>query len=302
MEESRPLKSPFMESVRQVLRTRHYRYNTEKTYISWIYRFILFHNKKHPEDLFEDDVVAYLTHLSVNRDVYPSTQSQALNALVFLYSKVLDRPLGELKGIVRAKKRQKIPVFFTVSEVTDLFAQLEGVHWLAAAMMYGSGLRLIECLRLRVHHLDFDNLSVSVIDGKGGKNRVVTLAKDLVIPLKRHLEAVKNIHEKDLADGFGRVYLPHALARKYPNADREWGWQYVFPAPRRSVDPRTGITRRHHLNDTALQKAVKSAVRRAGIQKPATCHSLRHSFATHLLERGAGRFYAPAKSAFTTSM
>ncbi len=286
MEESHPVKSPFMESVRQILRVGHYAFTTEKTYMSWIYRFILFHNKAHPKNLSEVDVVTFLTHLSVYSDVAPSTQSQALNALVFLYAKVLERPLGELKGIVRARKRPKIPVVLTPLEVADLFAHLDGSQWLAAALMYGSGLRLMECLRLRIHNLDFDHLSVMIIAGKGGKNRVVTLARDLVVPLKRHLSAVKNVHDKDLADGFGKVYLPHALARKYPNADREWGWQYVFPASKRSVDPRSGITRRHHLDASALQKAVKSAVLKAGIQKPATCHTLRHSFATHLLERG----------------
>ncbi len=269
------------------MRVGHYAIRTEHTYISWIYRYILFHNKKHPETLGADSVVQFLTHLAAERNVAPSTQDQALNALVFLYSKVLDKPLGQLNGIVRAKKRPKIPVVLSPDEVSLMLSHLEGNHWLSAALMYGSGLRLMECLRLRVQNLDFSHLSLTVINGKGGKNRVVTLARDLVVPLKRHLAHVKNIHEKDLADGYGEVYLPNALQRKYPNAAREWGWQYIFPATKRSVDPRSGVVRRHHIDESVLQKAVKTAVRKSGISKPATCHSLRHSFATHLLESGA---------------
>jgi integron integrase len=287
MEDSIPLKSPFLEKVRQVMRVQHYAIRTEKSYISWIYRYILFHKKQHPESLGADSVVDFLTYLSVELNVAPATQGQALNALVFLYSKVLDKPLGHLQGIVRAKKKPKIPVVLSSNEVALVLSHLEGSHWLAAALMYGSGLRLMECLRLRVQNLDFSHLSVSVINGKGGKNRIVTLARDLVLPLKRHLAHVKNIHEKDLADGYGEVYLPYALQRKYPNAAREWGWQYIFPATKRSLDPRSGVVRRHHIDESVLQKAVKTAVRKSGISKPASCHSLRHSFATHLLESGA---------------
>lgn len=287
MDGSTPQKSPFLEKVRHVLRVRHYSIRTEQSYIGWIYRFIVFHGKRHPEEMGEEEVVAFLTHLSVQRNVAPATQSQALNALVFLYAKVLDTPLGELKGIVRPIRRPKIPVVLTRPEVSAVLSHLEGDRWLAAALMYGSGLRLMECLRLRVQNLDFNRLSVTVVNGKGGKHRIVTLARDLVVPLQRHLASVKNTHEKDLSDGHGTVYLPFALSRKYPNAAGDWGWQYIFPASRRSIDPRSGVLRRHHLDDSVLQKAVKAAVRKAGIQRPASCHTLRHSFATHLLESGA---------------
>ncbi len=282
MEGSTPLKSPFLEKVRQIMRVQHYAIRTEHSYISWIYRFILFHKKKHPETLGADSVVEFLTYLTVERNVAPATQGQALNALVFLYSRVLDRPLGQLTGIVRSKKQPKIPVVLSQSEIALVLSHLEGSHWLAAALMYGSGLRLMECLRLRVQNLDFSHLSVSVINGKGGKNRVVTLARDLVLPLKRHLASVKNIHEKDLADGYGEVYLPHALQRKYPNAAGEWGWQYIFPAKKRSIDPRSGVTRRHHIDESALQKAVKASVRKSNISRPASCHTLRHSVMKYL--------------------
>jgi len=187
-------------------------------------------------------------------------------------------------------------------EVASLLAGLEGVHWLAGCLLYGSGLRLMECIRLRVKDIDFDRLSVTVIGGKGGKDRVVTLAKELVVPLNRQLEYTKMTHERDIAEGYGRVYLPYALERKYPNASTSWGWQYIFPATRRSVDPRSGVIRRHHMDESSFQKAVKIAVKKAGINRPASCHTLRHSFATHLLERGARQIFAPAKSAYTTSL
>jgi integron integrase len=280
-------KSPFLEEVRKVLRVQHYAIRTEQSYVEWIKRFILFHNKRHPDEMGETEVAGFLTHLSVNRNVAPATQGQALNALVFLYRKVLKSPLGEIEGIVRAKRREKIPVVLTQQEVSSLLSNLEGVHWLAACILYGSGLRLMECIRLRVKDIDFDRLSITVRCGKGGKDRVVTLAKELIIPIKRHLEPVKMTHERDLADGFGRVYLPFALERKYPSAAASWSWQYIFPSTKRSIDPRSQILRRHHIDESTLQKAVKTAVRKAGINRPASCHTLRHSFATHLLERGA---------------
>ncbi len=195
--------------------------------------------------------------------------------------------MGESSGIVRPNKKQKIPVVLSQIEVAKLLSELEGVHWLVACMLYGSGLRLMECIRLRVKDIDFDCLAVTVRSGKGGKDRVVTLAKELVVPLKWHMESVKMTHERDIAKGFGRVFLPYALERKYPNAATSWGWQYVFPATRRSVDPGSGTIRRHHMNEYTVQEAVKVTVRRAGISRPANCHSLRHFFATHLLERGA---------------
>ncbi len=279
--------SPFLNSVREAIRVRHYSIRTEDAYLGWIKRFILFHGKRHPKEMGVAEVSEFLTHLAVVGNVAASTQNQALNALVFLYKVILDQPLGELVDAVRAKKPRRLPVVLTPAEVRAVLKHLEGVHWLAACLMYGSGLRLMECMRLRVKDLEFDHRAILVRDGKGGKDRVVTLPDELVAPLQRHLASVKNAHLKDLAEGYGEVYLPHALARKYPAAPKAWGWQYVFPAEQRSVDPRSGIVRRHHFGEQAVQRAVKIAVNRAGIHKPASCHTFRHSFATHLLERGA---------------
>lgn len=279
-------KSPFLNQVRDTIRTRHYSIRTEQVYLGWIRQFILFHGKRHPRELGEAEVSAFLTWLAVRRNVAPSTQNQALNALVFMYRHVMGRPLGDILDAVRAKRPERLPVVLTRAEVRRLFQALDGPHWLPACLLYGSGLRLMECLRLRVKDLDFEHRSITVRGGKGGKDRVVVLPDPCIAPLQRHLEAVRNLHEKDLHDGFGAVWLPHALARKYPRAATSWAWQYVFPASRRSVDPRSGVTRRHHLDESCVQKAVKLAVRRARIMKPASCHTLRHSFATHLLERG----------------
>ena len=278
--------SPFLDEVRNAIRLRHYSIRTEQAYVDWIRRFIFFHGKRHPREMAEVEVRSFLTHLAVARNVAASTQNQALNALVFLYKIVLGRPLGEISEVVRAKKPQRLPVVLTRDEVRQLLQHLDGNHWLAACLMYGSGLRLMECIRLRVKDLDFDHRAIFVRDGKGAKDRVVTLPDELIPVLRRHLEAVCNIHRKDLADGVGTVFLPHALERKYPHAPAEWGWQYVFPATKRSVDPRSGMERRHHIDESSVQKAVKLAIRKSRIHKPASCHSLRHSFATHLLERG----------------
>ncbi len=285
--ESGKTKSRFLEEVRVLMRVQHYAIRTEQAYVEWIKRFILFHGKRHPDEMGESEIATFLTHLVVDRNVAPATQGQALDALIFLYRKVLNRPMGEIPGIVRSKKKIKVPVVLTSLEVANLLSKLEGVHWLTGCLLYGSGLRLMECIRLRVKDIDFDRLSITIKCGKGGKDRVVTLARELVVPLQRHLESVKTIHERDIAKGFGHVYLPNALARKYPAAAISWGWQYVFPATRRSIDPRTGAIRRHHMDESSLQKAVKAAVRKTGILRPASCHTLRHSFATHLLERGA---------------
>ncbi|MCF6336465.1 MAG: integron integrase [Gammaproteobacteria bacterium] len=278
--------SPFLRSVSDAIRVRHYSRKTEKAYIGWTKRFIYFHNKRHPREMGAQEVTAFLTYLAVTRNVAPSTQNQAFNALMFLYRAVLDQPIEGLKGVARAKTRQKIPVVLTREEVQAVLLGLDGVHWLAACLMYGSGLRLMECLRLRVMNLDFLHRAIYVHNGKGGKDRVVTLSDELIVPLQRHLENRQRTYGMDLAEGFGRVYLPHALARKYPNAPTEWAWQYVFPSGRRSIDPRSGVERRHHLDEKTIQRALKQAIRRAGIHKPASCHTLRHSFATHLLERG----------------
>lgn len=276
-----------IDKVREVIRMRHYSIRTEDAYIGWIRRYIRFHGRRHPREMGEAEVRAFLSHLAVNGDVAASTQNQALNALVFLYKAVLERPLGEIGGVVRAKKPQRLPVVLTVEEVGRVLRYLEGVHWLIACLQYGSGLRLLESVRLRVKDIDFDHRAILVRDGKGGKDRVVTLPEELMVPLRRHLTARRTQFERDLAAGCGSVYLPHALARKYPHAECEWGWQYVFASSRCSIDPRSGVRRRHHADESAVQRAVRRAMRKAGIVKPASCHTLRHSFATHLLERGA---------------
>jgi len=282
-----PGKSVLLSKVVEAVRVRHYSIRTEQAYLYWIKYFIRFHGVRHPKEMGEQDVAAFLSFLSVQRNVAASTQNQALNSIVFLYKCVLDRPLGDIPGIVRAKRPQKVPVVLSVDEVARVLKNISGVQWLIAGLLYGSGLRLMEAMRLRVKDVDFSRRVIVVRHGKGGKDRVVTLSDRLVEPLQRHIETTKTRHERDLADGFGEVWLPNALARKYVNAGREWGWQYVFPATKRSVDPRSDKIRRHHLDESKVQKAVKHAVRLAHIVKPATCHTLRHSFATHLLERGA---------------
>jgi integron integrase len=279
-------RSPFLAQVRAAIRVRHYSIRTERSYIDWIVRYIHFHRKRHPKDMGETEVAEFLTDLATRQGVAANTQNQALNALSFLYRVVLDRPLRDLSMVVRARQPERLPVVLTQDEVADLLGAIDNRYWLPACLMYGSGLRLMEAVRLRVKDLDFEHRAIFVRAGKGGRDRVVTLPDELMLPLKRHLQSVKLFHDKDRADGFGEVYLPHALARKYPNAPRQWSWQYVFPAQRRSTDPRSNVVRRHHVDETALQRAVKNAVRKAGIEKPASCHTLRHSFATHLLERG----------------
>jgi len=278
--------SPFLKEVIAAIRVRHNSIRTEQCYVGWIRRFILFHGKRHPSEMGGAEVGDFLTHLAVTGNVAASTQNQALNALVFMYKAVLDKPLGNLQGVIRAKKPRRLPVVLSGNEVAAVLRNLEGIHWLAACLLYGSGLRLMECMRLRVKDIEFGHRALLVRAGKGAKDRVVTLPDALHTPLQRHLASVRNTHDKDLADGFGQVWLPHALARKYPGTPAEWGWQYVFPASRRSTDPRSGVVRRHHFDESSIQRAVKIAIRRAHINKPASCHTLRHSFATHLLERG----------------
>lgn len=272
--------------VRDLIRLKHYSIRTEQAYLGWIKRFILFQGKRHPKDMGAEEVTQFLTHLAVQGNVAASTQNQALNAILFLYREVLKIDLPWLEGLQRAKKPARLPVVLTREEVRRLLAQLDGTTWLIVALIYGGGLRVMEALRLRVKDIDFHYKQLIVRDGKGQKDRVTTLPESLLDPLRRQLDRVKLLHQRDVREGFGRVYLPYALAKKYPNADREWAWQYVFPSAQRSIDPRSAIERRHHVTDSAIQKAVRSAVRNAEIVKPASVHVLRHSFATHLLEDG----------------
>jgi integron integrase len=275
-----------LEQVREAIRTRHYSLRTEDTYLSWIKRFIVFHGKRHPRDMGLQEVQQFLSHLAVAGHVAASTQSQALSAILFLYQQVLKQDIGWLHDIVRAKQPQRLPVVFTQDEVAKVLRQLSGVTWIMGTFLYGAGLRLLECLRLRVKDLDFSSHHIVVRDGKGQKDRVTMLPQHVTPPLQTHLQDVKQLHARDLDAGRGAVSLPDALERNYPNAHRDWMWQYVFPAAQLSRDPRTGIVRRHHTHEQVLQRAVHVAVRQAGISKPATCHTFRHAFATHLLEAG----------------
>lgn len=279
-------KPRLLEQVRDVLRYRHYSYRTEQSYIHWIKRYIYFHNKKHPREMGADEIVEYLTHLAVKRKVSPSTQNQALSALLFLYKQVLQIDLPWLDNIKRAKRKKYIPVVFTPDEVKRLLAQFEGTQWLIFSLLYGAGLRLSECVRLRVKDVDFHYRQLIIRDSKGYKDRVTVLPAPLIEPLRNHMVRVKERHELDLKMGYGDVYLPFALSKKYPNADREWHWQFVFPSANISTDPETGRQRRHHVYDRSLQRAMKRALVKAQIAKPAGTHTLRHSFATHLLQDG----------------
>jgi integron integrase len=275
-----------LDRVREAARVRHLSLRTEKTYVQWIRRYILFHGKRHPGEMGEAEINAFLTHLAVEGRVSASTQTQALCAVLFLYRTVLGRDVGELEGLVRAKRRRKLPVVLTVEEVKRILANVEGVERLFLSLLYGTGLRLTEALRLRVKDVDLLCDQITVRDGKGGKDRVTMLPVSLKPALMEHLKGVKRLYEEDLRRGYGRVYLPHALARKYPRAAEEWGWQFVFPAAQISRDPRSGEHRRHHLHERPLQRAFHDAARKAGVTKAATCHTLRHSFATHLLING----------------
>ena len=275
-----------LDQVRDVIRRKHYSFRTEQIYVDWIRRFILFHAKRHPRDMAEVEITEFLTFLAREGKVAASTQNQALSALLFLYKEVLRQEIGWLDQLERVKRPARLPVVLTKDEVGKIFVHLHGAHRLMAGLLYGSGLRLMECVRLRVKDVDFGYAQVLVRDGKGGKDRVTMLPVNLARPLERHLQKIKAQHEEDLEAGFGSVYLPTALERKYPNAPKEWSWQYIFPSSRISLDPRSHERRRHHVEESSLQMAMKKAVRAAGISKPATCHSLRHSFATHVLENG----------------
>jgi integron integrase len=280
-------KLKLLDQVSEVIRFKHYSLRTEEAYRAWIRRFILFHGKRHPREMGAGEIRSFLSDLATHRNVAVSTQNQALNALVFLYGQVLHVEPGEFGAIERPSRPVRLPVVLRRQEVQRLLSGLTGTHQLMAKLLYGTGMRLMECVRLRVKDLDPAGNQILVRDGKGFKDRVTMLPESLKALIVEHLSRVRMLHKQDLADGHGQVFLPLALSRKYPNAERDWCWQYVFPSASLSLDPRSGILRRHHVNEQGLQRAVKEAVRLAGIHKPASCHSLRHSFATHLLEAGS---------------
>jgi integron integrase len=276
-----------LDRVRDATRLRHMSYRTEKTYVAWIRRFILYHGKRHPAGMGGAEVEAFLSHLASDRYVAAATQAQALAAQLFLFKVVLGHELPWLDNVVRSRRPKRLPVVLSRTEVRAVLGHLRGEHWLAACLLYGSGLRLLEALRLRVKDVDLERRLLMVRDAKGNKDRMTVLPDELRTPLREQLARVRERHEAAVAAGFGGVELPYALARKYPRAHLEIGWQYVFPAARASEDPRTGMWRRHHLHEATLQRAVKEALRAARIEKPASCHTLRHCFATHLLDSGA---------------
>lgn len=275
-----------LDQVHDAIRRLHYSRRTEEAYAHWIKRFIIWSGRRHPATLGEPELSAFLSHLAVERNVAAATQNQALAALLFLYKQVLGRDLAWLDGMVRAKRPVRLPVVLSPLEAEALLAQLKGVHGLMAGLLYGSGLRLMECLRLRVKDVDFAYRQILVRDGKGEKDRVTMLPERLVQTLHAQLGEAKRLHSIDLREGHGEVHLPYALARKYPRAGYEWAWQYVFPSEARSVDPDGGVIRRHHLHDSVLHRALKQAAANAGLTKPVSAHVLRHSFATHLLQSG----------------
>lgn len=275
-----------LDQVRARIRFKHYSIRTEQAYVDWIKRFIRHFGKRHPKDMGAEEISAFLSHLAVAGQVSASTQNQAKSALLFLYREVLALELPWLDKVESAKTPKRLPVVLTRDEVMAVLSRLEGGHNLIAKLLYGAGLRIMECLRLRVKDIDFARGEILVRDGKGAKDRVTMLPGSLVSALREHLVRVRELHRQDVEAGHGEVHLPFALDRKYPSAGREWMWQYVFPSASLSVDPRTGVVRRHHVQDQAVQRAIRQAVRNTGINKPATPHTLRHSFATHLLESG----------------
>lgn len=274
-----------LDQARDHLRAMHYSYRTEETYLDWMRRYILFHQKRHPGEMDVPEIQAFLTHLASERNVAASTQNQALSAILFLYREVLHKEI-ELVLLSSAKRPERLPTVLTREETLRVIDCLEGVHKLMAQLLYGSGLRLMECLRLRVKDIDFAYKTITVRDGKGEKDRITPLPDSVIAVLQRQIERVRILHEEDLAASFGEVYLPDALDRKYPNAARELAWQYLFPASKRALDPRSGKERRHHIDSSGLQRAVKEAAGNAHIRKRVTCHTFRHSFATHLLQNG----------------
>ncbi|MEO8062707.1 MAG: integron integrase [Pseudomonadota bacterium] len=275
-----------MDQVRQAIRLRRLRHRTEQAYVDWIKRFILFHDKRHPSSMGGPEVERFLSYLAQHRNVAAATQAQALSALLFLYKRVLNVDLPWLDSVVRAKRPKRLPTVLTQKETHRVIANLKGAYWLIGGLLYGGGLRLTEALRLRTKDLEFDRLRLVVRDGKGAKDRVTLLPASLVNPLRSHLSTVRQLHSQAIERGYGGVELPDALGRKYPRAHLDWAWQYVFPAATASVDPRCSVRRRHHINEDSVQRNVRNAARAAGIEKPVSPHTFRHSFATHLLENG----------------
>lgn len=281
-----PRSARLMDQVREVLRYHHYALRTEESYIRWILAYIRFHGRKHPKDMGREHIEAFLTHMAVNKNYAAATQNLALNAIVFLYKQVLGLEVAEDLVAARSKKPVRLPVVLSRQEVAEILAKMSGVNALLARLMYGGGLRVMEALRLRVQDIDFTNGYLIIRDGKGGKDRSTLLAPSLATELTEHLRQTRALFEQDIADGVAGVYLPDALARKYPKAGITWGWQYVFPSKSLSVDPRSGVTRRHHLNESGFRKALSAARGKTNISKRVTSHTFRHSFATHLLESG----------------
>lgn len=277
--------SKFLDTMREKIRIKHYSYKTEKAYVDWAERFIRFHGICHPAEMGRAEVEAFLSHLAVERNVSSSTQNQALHALLFMYEQVIGVKLDNVQAI-RAKKSQHVPAVLSQEEVKKVLGRLNGVYYIIGRLLYGSGMRLMECMRLRVKDIDFDLRTVTVRDTKNDRDRVTVLPASIVEPLRAHLKRVKLQHEEDIHVGRGGVEMPGALARKYPSAEFEWGWQYVFPASKFSADPRSDVVRRHHLFETSVQKTIRRAAREAGVAKPTGPHILRHSFATHLLQEG----------------
>lgn len=279
-------KPKLLDQIRAVVRVRHLSRRTEEAYIGWILRFIRFHNVRHPQEMGEKEIRAFLSHLAVEANVSASTQNQALNAIVFLYKQVLKKELQDFGSWHRAKRPKRLPAVFSHTEATAVLNQMQGTPRLMASLLYGAGLRLFECIRLRVKDVDFGRHQIVVRDGKGSVDRVTLLPEAVVDPLSLHIQKVKLLHKEDCAAGYGEVSLPFALGRKYPNAARSFSWQYVFPASKKSRDPESNVIRRHHVDESALQREVTRAVRASGMTKQASCHSFRHSFATRLLEQG----------------
>jgi len=283
---SAPKSRKLLDQIRDAIRLKHHSYSTEKTYVHWAKRYILFHNERHPAEMGAAEVEAFLTHLAKDENVSASTQNQALNALLFFYRNVLQKDLAVPIHALRAKRSEHLPTVLSKDEVARVLAGMQGPHQVMAKLLYGCGLRLMECLRLRVKDIDFEKSQIIVREGKGEKDRTTMLPASLVQPLKNQIDFVRQIHERDVAQGYGSVELPFALARNYPNAEKEFSWQYIFPSDRLSTDPRSGIVRRHHLDPSGLQRAVRAAAKLANVDKPVSPHTFRHCFAAHLLEAG----------------